>query len=162
MRFETVAAEAPDPDQVVRLRLEQAVQRVLDRLPDQLAQIGPEALLVQCYDGFGHGRPPICFSSRQLESCRGGPCPPSYLDAILLSKCARYCTLPLTTELSTQLPGAPFCRLSCSVADDGFIHIFHLRQQVRHLLGLLRIGEAGGEKVAEEGGDFRAWRGPRF
>ena len=68
----------------------------------------------------------------------------------------------LTTELFTQLPGTPFCCLSCSIADDGFIHIFHLRQQVRHLLGFLRIGEAGGEKVAEEGGDFRAWRGSRF
>ena len=32
--------------------------------------------------------------SRQLESYRGGPCPPSYLDAILLSKCAKNCTLP--------------------------------------------------------------------
>ncbi len=43
---------------------------------------------------FGHGRPPICFLSRQLESYRGGPCPPFYLDAIPLSKCARNCTLP--------------------------------------------------------------------
>ena len=32
--------------------------------------------------------------SRQLESYRGGPCPPFYLDAIPLSKCAKYCTLP--------------------------------------------------------------------
>lgn len=58
------ALAALGPDQLVGLRLEQAVQSVLDRLPDQLAQIGPEALLVQRYDGFGHGRPPICFLSR--------------------------------------------------------------------------------------------------
>ena len=32
--------------------------------------------------------------SRQLESYRGGPCPPPHLDAIPLSKCARNCTLP--------------------------------------------------------------------
>ena len=88
------APVAPGPDKVVGLRLEQAVQRVLDGLPDQLAKIGPRALLVQCYDWFGHGRPPICFLSRQLESYRGGPCPPFYLDAIPLSKCAKYCTLP--------------------------------------------------------------------
>ena len=43
---------------------------------------------------FGHGRPPVCFLSRQLESSRGGPGPPFHLDAILLSKCARNCTLP--------------------------------------------------------------------
>ena len=36
--------------------------------------------------------------SRQLESYRGGPCPPSYLDAILLSKCAKNCTLPTVNK----------------------------------------------------------------
>ncbi len=88
------ALVALGPDKVVGLRLEQAVQGVLDRLPDQFAQIGLKALFIQCYDGFGHGQPPICFLSRQLESYRGGPCPPFYLDAILLSKCAKNCTLP--------------------------------------------------------------------
>ena len=76
-------------DEVARLLIQKAVQGVLDRLSHQLAQIGLQALLVQCYDWLGHGSPPICFLSRQLESYRGGPCPPSYLDAILLSKCAK-------------------------------------------------------------------------
>lgn len=49
------APVAPGADELVGLRLEQAVQRVLDGLPDRFAKIGPEALLVQCYDGFGHG-----------------------------------------------------------------------------------------------------------
>ena len=52
---------------------------------------------------FGHGRPPVCFLSRQLESYRGGPRPPFHLDAILLSKCARNCTLPLNVELPNSL-----------------------------------------------------------
>src|SRR5699024_9073177 len=81
-------------DEVARLLIQKAVQGVLDRLSHQLAQIGLQVLLVQCYDWLGHGSPPICFLSRQLESYRGGPCPPSYLDAILLSKCAKNCTLP--------------------------------------------------------------------
>ena len=80
------APVAPGTDQVARLRFEQAVQRVLDCLPNQLAQVGPKALLVRCCDWFGHGRPPIRFLSRQLESYRGLPCPPFYLDTILLSK----------------------------------------------------------------------------
>ena len=49
---------------------------------------------------FGHGRPPVCFLSRQLESSRGGPGPPFHLDAILLSKCARNCTLPLFARMA--------------------------------------------------------------
>ena len=49
---------------------------------------------------FGHGRPPICFLSRQLESYRGGPRPPFHLDAIPLSKCARNCTLPLFARMA--------------------------------------------------------------
>ena len=81
-------------DEVVGLLLEQAVQHLLDGLADELPQVGPQGLLVQCYDGLGHGLRPICFLSRQLESYRRGPCPPSYLDAIPLSKCARNCTLP--------------------------------------------------------------------
>ena len=93
------ALVALGPDKVVGLRLQQAVQRVLDGLSDQLAKIGPKALFIQCYDGFGHGQPPICFVSRQLESYRGGPCPPFYLDAIPLSKCAKYCTLPVKVRL---------------------------------------------------------------
>lgn len=36
----------------------------------------------------------ICFLPRQLESYRDGPCP-LYRDAILLSKCANDCTLPV-------------------------------------------------------------------
>ena len=88
------ALVAPGAGELVSLRLQQAVQRVLDGLSDQLAKIGPKALFIRCYDGFGHGQPPICFVSRQLESYRGGPCPPFYLDAIPLSKCAKYCTLP--------------------------------------------------------------------
>ena len=52
---------------------------------------------------FGHGRPPVCFLSRQLESSRGGPGPPFHLDAILLSKCANNCTLPLNVELPNSL-----------------------------------------------------------
>ena len=52
---------------------------------------------------FGHGRPPVCFLSRQLESYRGGPRPPFHLDAIPLSKCARNCTLPLNVELPNSL-----------------------------------------------------------
>lgn len=67
--------------------------------------IGPKAFLIQCYDGFGHGRPPICFLSRQLESYRGGPCPSFYLDAILLSKCAKNCTLPIAMLFSIWLYG---------------------------------------------------------
>ena len=85
-------------DEVVRLLLERTVQHLLDGLADELLQVGSRGLLVQCYDGLGHGLPPICFLSRQLESYRGGPCPPpSYLDAIPLSKCARNCTLPICT-----------------------------------------------------------------
>ena len=49
---------------------------------------------------FGHGRPPICFLSRQLESYRGGPRPPFHLDAIQLSKYARNCTLPLFARMA--------------------------------------------------------------
>lgn len=49
---------------------------------------------------FGHGRPPVCFLSRQLESYRGGPGPPFHLDAILLPKCARNCTLPLFARMA--------------------------------------------------------------
>ena len=49
---------------------------------------------------FGHGRPPVCSLSRQLESSRGGPGPPFHLDAILLSKCARNCTLPLFARMA--------------------------------------------------------------
>lgn len=49
---------------------------------------------------FGHGRPPVCFLSRQLESSRGGPGPPFHLDAILLSKCTRNCTLPLFARMA--------------------------------------------------------------
>lgn len=49
---------------------------------------------------FGHGRPPVCFLSRQLESSRGEPGPPFHLDAILLSKCARNCTLPLFARMA--------------------------------------------------------------
>lgn len=45
------ALVAPGPDQVVRLRLQKAVQRILDGPPDQLAQIGPEGFLVRCCDG---------------------------------------------------------------------------------------------------------------
>ena len=41
--------------------------------------------------------------SRQLESYRGGPCPPSYLDAILLSKCAKNCTLPAIERLNREI-----------------------------------------------------------
>lgn len=52
---------------------------------------------------FGHGRPPVCFLSRQLESSRGGPGPHFHLDAILLSKCAKNCTLPLNVELPNSL-----------------------------------------------------------
>ena len=49
---------------------------------------------------FGHGRPPVCFLSRQLESYRGGPRPPFHLDAIPLSKCAKNCTLPLFARMA--------------------------------------------------------------
>lgn len=49
---------------------------------------------------FGHGRPPVCFLSRQLESSRGGPGPHFHLDAILLSKCAKNCTLPLFARMA--------------------------------------------------------------
>lgn len=49
---------------------------------------------------FGHGRPPVCFLSRQLESSRGGPGPPFHLDAIQLSKYARNCTLPLFARMA--------------------------------------------------------------
>ena len=45
--------------QVVGLLLEQAVERVLHGFPDELAQVGLQALLVQCYDGLGHGLPPV-------------------------------------------------------------------------------------------------------
>ena len=38
------------------------------------------------------------IESRQLESYRGGPCPPSNLDAIPLPKCARNCTLPRSSR----------------------------------------------------------------
>lgn len=93
------APVAPGPDELVGLRLERAVQRVLDGLSGQLAKIGPKALLVRCCDGFGHGRTPIRFVSRQLGSYRGGPCPPFHLDAIPLSKCAKYCTSPLFDAL---------------------------------------------------------------
>ena len=94
-------------DELVSLRLQQAVQRVLDGLSDQLAKIGPRALLIQCCDGFGHGQPPIRFVSRQLESYRGGPCPPLHLDAIPLSKCeniVRYlCSMPFSLCLSARV-----------------------------------------------------------
>lgn len=85
--------------QVARLLFQQAVQSVLGGPPHKLAQIGLQALLVQCYDGLGRGLSPICFLSRQLESYRGGLCTPSYLDAIPLSKCARNCTLPRTAGM---------------------------------------------------------------
>ncbi len=111
-----VTPVALGPDKVVGLRLEQADQGVLDRLPDQLAQVGPEALFIQCYDRFGYGRPPICLSSRQLESYRGEPCPPFYLDAILLSKCARYCTLTPRGRLAFSTPAR---MLAAAVGGDG-------------------------------------------
>ncbi len=88
--------------EVSGLLLEEAVQRVLDGPPDELAEIGPQGFLVQRYNGIGHGLPPACFLSRQLESYRGGPCPPLCLDAIPLSKCARNCTLP--SEIAESRP----------------------------------------------------------
>ena len=63
-----------------------------------LVQAGHRALLVQCHDGLGCGLPPAVSTSSRLlisktESCRSVSCPPSYLDAIPLSKCARKSTL---------------------------------------------------------------------
>lgn len=63
-------------DQVVGPLVQEAVEHLLDGPPDELAQVGPQRLLVQRHNGIGHGLPPICFLSRQLESYRGGPCPP--------------------------------------------------------------------------------------
>ena len=65
------------PDEVVGLLVQQSVQHLLDGPPDELAKVGLQRLLVQRCNGIGHGLPPACFLSRQLESYRGGPCPPS-------------------------------------------------------------------------------------
>ena len=49
----------PRAGQVAGPLLEQAVQGVLDGPSDELAQVGLQGLLVQCYDGLGHGLPPV-------------------------------------------------------------------------------------------------------
>ena len=46
-------------DEVAGLLLEQAVQGVLDGSPDELAKVGLQGLLVECYDWLGHGLPPV-------------------------------------------------------------------------------------------------------
>lgn len=72
---------------------------------------------------FGHGRPPICFLSRQLESYRGGPRPPFHLDAILLSKCARNCTLPSRKDLTISTYGLRTKRVEAESVERTSIRI---------------------------------------
>ena len=94
-------------DQVVGLLVQEAVEHLLDGPPDELAQVGPQRLLVQRYNGIGHGLPPICFLSRQLESYRGGPCPPflpGRYSAVKVRK-KLYVTLATTSgEVAIHMP----------------------------------------------------------
>ncbi|MRX79087.1 hypothetical protein GJE22_00440 [Enorma sp. HF-1365] len=94
-------------DEVARLLLEQAVQHLLDGLADELPQVGPQGLLVQCYDGLGHGLLPACFFSRQSEIIPGRAVP-SFLSGRYAAVKVRkklYVTIAFR-EVSYQLAGS--------------------------------------------------------
>ena len=57
--------------QVVGLLFEKRVQRVLDRSPDELLELVAHGLLVECYDGFGHGLASWSIESGQLDHTDG-------------------------------------------------------------------------------------------
>ena len=81
-------------DEVTGLLLEEAVQRVLDGPPDELAKVGLQGLLVERYN---------------VESYRGGPCPPSLPGRYSAVKVRKklYVTVRGTVKILAHFPTAP-------------------------------------------------------
>ena len=112
------APVALGPDEVVGLRLEQAVQGVLDRLPGQFAQIGPEALFIQCYDGFWHGNLRYASCLDNLNHTEAGRAFPSIWT---LFRCQSAQNIVRYLLLSTVREAAPYTNIRHAISTENTI-----------------------------------------